>query len=242
MSNTEKILKVKKKSIYDMYFDEQEKYATIYGEKTIVFFQMGKFYDAYCNETKGYSKLGELEPLLNIHFIRRENNRKTNPYNKPSQFGINCVSIKKNLTTMVENGYTIVLFDQTTDGENIERECIGVFSPGTYISDRQLYDANYIICAYIAEEKQLVGNKNLMAIGLTIIDITTGNSMIHEFYSNKFDERFGLDELIRCMQTFRPTELIIYYHPVELNELTIKNIKLYLELNKYKNHHFYIYH
>jgi DNA mismatch repair protein MutS len=234
---------IKKKSIYTIYFDQQEKYANIYGDKTIVFFQMGKFYDAYCNSKRGYHKLAELEPLLNIHFIKREENSETNPYNKPNQFGINCVSIKKNLTTLVENGYTIVLFDQKiSDGENIERECVGVFSPGTYLSDRQLQDANYIMSVYIMEEKQLVGKKNLMAIGLTIVDVTTGNSMIHEFYSNKLDELFGLDELVRCMHSFYPTELIIYYHCDEIDDNAIKEIKFYLELEKYKNCHFYIYH
>lgn len=80
-----------------------------------------------------------------------------------------------------------------------------------------------------------------MAVGLTLIDITTGTSMVHEFYSNKLDERFGLDELVRIMQTFRPTETIIYYQPDEFDELIIKDIRLYLELDKYKNLHFYVY-
>jgi DNA mismatch repair ATPase MutS len=231
-----------KPKVFKKYFIEQEKYSKIYGEKTIVFFEMGKFYDAYCTKTKGYLKLAEFEPLLNIHFIRREENSKKNPYNKPNQFGIPTVSIKKNLTTLVENGYTIVIFDQKKNGDTIERECVGVFSPGTYVSDRQLQDANYIMSVYIAEEKQLAGQKTLMAIGLTIIDVTTGNSMVHEFYSNKLDERFGLDELVRTMQTFRPIEIVIYYHPVEMDETVIKNIKLYLELEKFKNNHFYIYH
>ncbi|XWV24924.1 putative DNA mismatch repair protein muts-like protein [Tupanvirus deep ocean] len=230
------------KKTFVSYFDEQEKYSKIYGDKTIVFFEMGKFYDAYCTKTKGYLKLAELEPLLNIHFIRREENSKRNPYNKPNQFGIPTVSIKKNLTTLVENGYTIVIFEQKNDGDKIKRELVGVYSPGTYISDRQTNDANYIMSVYMAEEKQLTGKKNLMAIGVTIVDITTGNSMVHEFYSNKLDDKFGLDELIRIMQTFHPTELVIYYHPVDYDETTIKNIKLYVELAKYKNSHFYVYH
>ena len=233
----------KKLSIYERYFNAQEKYGKIYGDKSIVFFQMGKFYDAYCSKTQGYANLEELEKLLNIKFIRRDHLKKGHhDYQKPNQFGIPTVSIQRNLTTMVDNGYTIILFDQVHDGEDIERECIGVFSPGTYLSDRQLQDANYNLSVYIVDEKQLTGQKTLMAIGLTLVDITTGTSMVHEFYSNKMDERFGLDELIRIMQTFRPTETIIYYQPVELDEAVIKNIKLYLELDKFKNLQFYIYH
>lgn len=233
----------KKPSTYQLYFTAQDKYAKIYGEKAIVFFQLGKFYDAYCTESQGYLYLADLEQLLNIHFIRRDNlDRNHHDYYKPNQFGIPTVSIKKNLTTLVESGYTIILFDQINDGDDIERECAGIYSPGTYISDRQAQDANYNLSVYIVEEKQLLGQKVLMAIGLTLVDITTGTSIVHEFYSNKNDDRFGLDELVRIMQTFRPTETIIYYHPVNLDEYTIKNIRSYLELDKFKNLHFYIYH
>ena len=218
----------------------REKYSKIYGPKTIVLMQIGKFYEAYCTSKKGYVNLAELEPLLNIKYIRRDDKEDNN---KPNQFGINCVAISKNMNVLIDNGYTIVLFDQkTSNGEDIERECVGVFSPGTYLSDRQMQEANYLISIYITEERQLTGNKNLMAIGLTLVDVSTGTNMVHEFYSNKFDERFGLDELVRIMQTFRPVETVIYYHPLEMDEQAIKNIKSYLELDKYRNTNFFIYH
>lgn len=234
----------KKKSLYDTYFDEQYKYSQIYGDKAIVFFQMGKFYDAYSNEKQGYEHLEELEVLLNIHYIRRDHRREADSnYQKPNQFGINCVSIKKNLTTLVENGYTIILFDQVMDDdENIDRKCIGVYSPGTFFSDRQNCESNYMICAYISEEKQLIGKNSLFAIGVTIIDVTIGSIIVHEFYSDKHDEKYGLDELVRIMQTYHPTEIIIYYDTFTIDDNNIKNIKLYIELDKYQNSQFYIYH
>ncbi|MEM0354080.1 MAG: hypothetical protein QXW79_00725 [Thermoplasmata archaeon] len=226
-------------SFLELYFREQEKYEKIYGPKTIVFMQNGKFYDSYNTKTRGHKNLDRLESLLNIKYIRRDD-KYGNDITKPNQFGIPCVSISRNLTTLVDNGYTIVIFDQkTSNGENIERECVGVFSPGTYISDRQRLDANYIMGVYIAEEKQLNKNKCLMAVGVTIIDVTTGNSMIHEFCSSKDDEKFGMDELARMLQTFCPTEIIIYFHPVFLEEKTIKEIKSYLDLHKYSHCYFY---
>lgn len=227
-----------KGKIYLYYFDLQDKYSKIYGPKTIVFIQIGKFYEAYCTQKKGYVNLAELEPLLNIKYIRRDESD-----NKPSQFGINMVSTSKNMNIMIDKGYTIVLFNQKpqTNDEVIERECAGVFSPGTYISDRQMSDANYLLGVYIEEEKQLTGKKTLMAVGLTLVDLSTGKIMIHEFYSSQFDERFGLDELVRIMQTYRPTEIVLYYHPIVMDEEVIKYIKLYLELDKYRNYHFHIY-
>ncbi len=119
--------------------------------------------------------------------------------------------------------------------------CRCIFS-GTYISDRQISDANYLLCVYITEEKQLNSQKNLLAIGLTIVDVSTGMSMIHEFYSSKMDERFGLDELVRIMQNIvqlKPLFIIIHFI---MDDTVTKNIKLYLELDKYPNNHFFYYH
>ena len=231
-----------KMSIYDLYFKEQDKYTKIYGGKTIVFFQIGKFYESYCTKSKGYTQLEELEPLLNIKYIRRDQNGESDD-GKPSQFGINCVAISKNLSIMIENGYTIVLFDQkTTDGDDIERECVGVFTSGTYIPDKQMPDANYLLSVYISEEKQIGSVKTLLAIGVSLVDVSTGFSMIHEFCGNKQDEKFGLEELVRIMSTFKPTESVIYFHPVIMDEVIVKNLKTYLELDKYRNCHIYIYH
>lgn len=251
---------VPKMSTLNHYYEEQAKYSKIYGDRTIVFFEMGKFYDAYCTTstprglssedlcpltgtpTKGYAKLEELEKLLRIQFIRREPNSKTNPQNRPSQFGIHTVSIKKNLMMLVENGYTIVLFDQKKDGDRIDRVCVGVFSPGTHIPEHDTAESNYIMTVYISEEKQLFATKSLLAIGLAIVDVSTGSSTVYEFYGDKNDERFGLDELNRTMQIFRPTELVIYYQPAVVNEAIMKSMKQYLELEKFKNCHFYVYH
>lgn len=223
--------------MYELYFDEQQKYSHMYGPKTIVFMQVGKFYEAYCTKTKGYVNLEELEGLLNIRYIDRKDHD-----TKPSQFGINEVSITRNITTLVENGYTIALFNQKVPNENdnIERECVGVFSKGTYISEKQTSDSNYLLSVYIAEERQL-NKKSLLAVGITLVDVTTGKSLMHEFYSHKLDEKFGLDELVRIIQTFRPIESIIYYHPLVSEEESSKYIKSYLELNKLKNCYFCTY-
>lgn len=231
------------KKVMDTYFDEQEKYSKIYGEKTVVFFEMGKFYDAYSTKTKGYQFLDKFEDLLAFKFIRRdENDTVKNPYKKPSQYGIPIVSIKRKIDILIDNDYTVVLFNQVKNKDVITgRECIGVFSKGTYIHDVARTDeSTNIMTVYISEEQQLAG-KNLMAIGVTILDCATGRSMIHEFCSNKTDEKFGLDELIRMIQSFKPVELVVYFEPCVNDPEVIKNVKLYLEIEKYKNSHFYIF-
>lgn len=227
-----------KNIIYDKIYKEQEKYTELYGDKTVVFFQIGSFYETYSKKNKGYQHLEDLEKLLNIQYSKRDSDE----FKKPSQFGIPCVSMDKHMTTMVNNGYTIVLFDQVSIGNGkFDRECTGVYSQGTYISEKQILDNNYILSAYICEEKQLRSEIILLAIGVTIIDVGTGKSIIHEFSSNKLDERFGLDEMIRIMHIFKPIESIFYLNTINNDEKTIKDIKKYLEIEKYANCNFYIY-
>ena len=178
----------KKVSVRELYFQEQEKYTKIYGDRTIVFFQIGTFYEAYCNKTQGYSDLVRLEALLGMKYNKRDDMKCKKGHARDNNFGIPCVSIQRNLTTLIEAGYIIVLFDQTSrDEDSLERICTGVFSKGTFLSDRQVTDANYMMSVYISEEPQLKNKQPLMAVGVTLIDVTTGSNMVHEFYSNKFD-------------------------------------------------------
>jgi DNA mismatch repair protein MutS len=221
-----------------VYFECHDEYAAMYGEKTIVFAQIGKFYESYYDPVRGrgYKKLSELEPLLNVKFIKK------NPMTGNSQFGFPVNSLMEKLEILTSNGYTIVIFDQqTSDGEAFDRICSGVYSPGTLLSDKQRLDANYIMSAYICEEAQLKG-KPLFSIGVSLIDLSTGSSIIHEFYSDKDDENFGLDELLRMIQTFRPVEGIFYMKPVEYDEQTLKQIDAYLELERIRYKYFCVYH
>ena len=231
--------------LYEFYFKEQDKYAKMYGNKTIVFMQVGNFYEAYCTKTKGYTQLADLEPLLNIKYICRDN-QENDKYDekKSNQFGINVVAINKNINIMVENGYTIVIFNQTnstTDDELVERVLFGVYSAGTNISDMQTNNVNNIMTVYLEDEKQLIHNKNLLAIGMTVVDILTGKSTIHEIYSKQEDDNYGLDELVRMIYYFKPIEAVIYYKPCDINEKKIENMKQYIELEKIKYCKFYIY-
>ena len=199
-------------SLYQTYFKQQDKYTKLYGPKTIVFMQVGKFYEAYNDKTHG-AKLARLEQLIGTKYICRDVKREQNETNKPNQLGFPTISLSRHLLKLTEAGYTIVVFDEVNNGEEIDRQMVGVFSPGTCFSDRQLADAKYLLTVYLVEEKQVFVNKNLMAIGITMIDVSTAESIVHEFYSNKDDDRFGLDELIRVIATYRPSEIIIYYYP-----------------------------
>lgn len=255
MSENEIDVKIPDKRMIDDYFGYQEYYSKIYGDKTIVCMQNGKFYELYNTEFEGYD-LRKIQEILQVRFARKgKNTNKTDPRSKPNMLGFPTINLYNSLNLLTRSGYTVVLFDEdhtarsdpknkTKSKAKFERQLTGIYSPGTHISDKQI-DSNYILTVYIVSEPQLKSKnspQNLLAIGTTLLDITTGDSIVYEFYSDKNDENFGLDELLRIIQGFRPTETVIYFKPdnyATLNNI-IDNIKVYLELDNII-HYFYVY-
>src|ERR1700733_6655857 len=104
-------------TLIDLYLDYQEKYTKIYGLKTIVFMQVGSFHEGF--------KLKELEPILNTKFTRRDNNtNKPASRSNPYLLGFPSISTVKNVAILTEKGYTVVIFDQIINGDDIDRQLL----------------------------------------------------------------------------------------------------------------------
>lgn len=103
--------------------------------------------------------------------------------------GFPYITLNKFLKILIDNGYTVVIGDQITPPPNPKRAITGVYSPRTYLDDNTP-DANNILSIYIEEiYNEINHNKdNNLIVGLSIIDLTTGKSTIHEIYSIKEDE------------------------------------------------------
>ena len=228
-------------TIIDEYFDYCVKYTKLHGPNTLVFIQVGSFYEAYCTATEG-PDLETITQKLDFRFTRRNTKTDKAPDRKnPNMAGFPIMATSKYLDIFTEGGYTVVLFNQVKEkGEKeISRVFCGAFGPGTHISETS-QDVHYNLTIYISEEKQLFSGKILHAIGLTLLDVSTGELIIHEFYGKETDEMFSLDELLRIMQSYKPIMTLIYYHPVSINDTIISDLKKYLGL-EFINHQFYIY-
>lgn len=231
-----------KKNIYEFYFENQEKYTQLHGPKTIVFVQIGKFYEAYSTSTRGYTNLRELEEILNIRYICRDDpKKKTYNPGKPNQLGIPGVGLAERLSILTDNGFKIPLFEQVGPGTGAERRFVRVYTAGTIIKEVPQIDSNYFVVAYMKEEPQFGVAKTVLAVGIALIDIATGSSMIHEFHSSLEDKNYGLDEMVRILQTFKAVETLIYYHPVKPDPQALTYMKNYLECEKYPNCSVYTY-
>lgn len=231
-----------KKSLIEEYFDYQEFYEKKYGNDTVVFMEVGSFFEIYGidNDIEKLGKVKEISEILNIQMTRRNKSISEVNRKNPLLAGIPTVSWKRYLDVILKlNKYTVVIIEQITEPPNPQREVTEILSPGTYI-DFNHKDSNNLISLYIQEE---YGNN--YTIGSSCIDLSTGQNIIFETYSTKNDNMLSFNECETFVSSNYPKEIVIINDTQSLtkenllNLLNIKNIpyhfnqinKEYLNLN-----------
>lgn len=224
-------------TIIDEYLAYQEKYVKKYGQKTVVFEMIGSFYEAYATNTRGY-KLAEVAEKLNLILTRKDKKIDKIDEKNPLMLGFPAVAIEKYLKLLVDDGFTVVIVDQVTPPPNPKRKVTGVYSPGTYIHEHMNQDSNNIVSLFIEDEIQKDGSV-LMCIGMSVIDLSTGENTVHESYSLNGDEKYALDEAVRFITSYNPKETLIYRkNNSSKMSMTMDAMILYLELES-KIYHYY---
>ena len=228
------VLKFKKKLIEE-YLLLQEKYSKIYNnKKTIVLMQVGSFHEAYSTETRGYN-LKKLSQLLNTIVSKKNKKIEKVDEDNPYMLGFPIVATSKFVKKLVDSGYHVIKIDQVTEPPNPKRAITAVYSPGTYIEDINNSKSRYMLSVYIEEVKQELSNYVLCA-GISVVDLTIGTSIIYETYGSLNDDKYSLDEVLKFINNFNPTEIIINYK--NLINYDEESLLLYLEL-KGKNYLMY---
>jgi len=205
-------------SIFDIYINYYETNKKKCGIKTIVLMQVGSFYEAYATTTRGPDLLA-VSQLLNVIRTRRNKSiveiSETNPY----MLGFPVVSLTKYLEILLDNYYNVVVID----GNGDERAITNTYTYGTYIENTDRKNDSFMTCIYITKEPQRNGN-DIYCCGMTSIELSTNNIIIHEAYSDNVDINFSLDESFRFIQQYKG-ELIICTSEDELFILNYFNIE-----------------
>nr|QBK88487.1 MAG: DNA mismatch repair ATPase [Mimivirus LCMiAC01] len=216
-------------SFHKEYLTHQKYYEKKYN-KARVLMQNGSFFEMFSLD---HNELKEISNLLNIVLTKRNKKIDKVSLSNPYLMGFNCISLPKFLRIFIENDYTIVLVEQVTPPPNPKRKVTKIISKGTYIDEAFSPDSNNIVSLYIEDEIQMSG-KVLMCVGMSVVDLTTGNTCIHETLSMIGDEKFALDEATRFIHSYTPKEIIIYRKKLDKNKEKLcmnKNaIVLYLEI------------
>jgi len=204
----------KKDSIYDQYFSITKEYTEKYGSQTILFYQVGAFFEMYGVQTKSgdilKSRVDEFTQVAQLNMSSKEIETDGGAV---VMAGFRDYSLDKYLKVATNNGFTAVVYIQNmSNPKNITREFHGIYSPGTYISydtesSQQL--SNNVICIWLTTHKPFKSNHLQLVCGISSSHIFTGESSMFEYETPFIMNPTTFDELERYVSIISPSEAII---------------------------------
>tara|TARA_B100001093_G_scaffold366044_2_gene350827 strand:+ start:153 stop:3164 length:3012 start_codon:yes stop_codon:yes gene_type:complete len=212
------------------YYDTLKTYINKYGDKTILFWQCGDFYEVYGRES-------EPENLLNFTRICDFTYSSENGNLKA---GMPKRAVQKWSNRIIENGYTLVIFDQFKDPtvKSHYRKESYILSPSTTIETcSNTINNNY--CSVIWIEKYNPDFQNKLPYfycGVSVIDSFTGKSIFYEYKyeNNDIHNTTAFDKLDKFVSIYNPTECVIIHNYDEISY--INDIIQFASINAKKNH------
>ncbi|MBQ7066170.1 MAG: DNA mismatch repair protein MutS [Lachnospiraceae bacterium] len=187
------------------YMETKEQY-----KDCILFYRLGDFYEMFFDDALAASK--ELEITLTGKNCGLEE--------RAPMCGIPYHAVDGYLTKLVSRGYKVAICEQVEDPKLtkgiVKREVVRIVTPGTNLNMQALEESknNYLMCVVYLSNK----------IGVSVIDITTGDFYVTEVEDNK--------KLLDEINKFAPTEIIcndgFLVSGIELEDLKSRlNIAIY---------------
>jgi DNA mismatch repair protein MutS len=183
---------------YDYYF---KYYRTIYPKSTIMF-QNGSFYEFYGTEDGRIGNVAEIANLTLMNIGHQTNY---------IFVGFQINSKSKYLEKLLEHGWTVVQIDQERTKEErkkFKRGVTVIHSPETYISDNITPDNKFIVCCFV--EYFTDPQFDPVLVGLSAIDVTTGEIKIYETGNDKDDQDFAINEITHFIQSHSTVCTLFY--------------------------------
>jgi DNA mismatch repair protein MutS len=211
--------------LIDEYFEYQINFEKKYGLETLVLMQVGSFFEFY-GVNNNEEKIGNLQfitELLNIQLTRRNKAILENNRSNCLMGGFPTHSLKRFLPLLLNNNYTIILIEQTTEPPNPKREITQIFSPGTYIEEINKSDPNFIVSIYLTENSCYKTGESVFIVGLTAIDLSTGQNIIYQGSVNAYDKNALLEDIYRFIESNNPKEILFYSN--ELSKVSVNEIR-----------------
>ena len=223
--------------LIDDYLEYQIQYQKKYGDKTIILMQVGSFFEAYAIDNEGekinVENLYYICDLMNIQISRKNKNIVKSSRSNPLMAGFPLLAIDKFIQILINNHFTVVLVEQVTEPPEPERKITNIFSPGTQINYCPSEETSNLVSVYIETIPDLKNYRDTVCIGLSVIDLTTGKSIIYESYSEKDDLHKSFDEVYRFIKSHNPREIIFHIKSCPYNK---EKLISYLEIQDRVSH------
>ena len=142
----QEILQDKSFLLTEAYFKIQELAEAKYGKDTIVFMEIGTFFEVYevNNEDEQLGKAKEIAELLNIQLTRKNKNIIENNRKNPLMAGVPSVSFEKHLNRVLQKEkYTVIIIKQIGLPPKVKRVVESIISPGVNFDYVVSSDENY---------------------------------------------------------------------------------------------------
>jgi len=133
--------------IIDDYLNYLDEYTIKYGDNTIIFMQVGSFFELYSiDENSKY--LYKITDICNIQVSKKNKNIKEISRNNPLMCGFPLYVVNKYVQLLLQKKYTIVLIEQITEPPEPKRKITEIISPSTNININSK-NSNYIMVLYM---------------------------------------------------------------------------------------------
>ena len=229
-SDIDSILNNKDKLLTQTYFDLQRYFEAKYGNDTVVFMEIGTFFETYeiNNDDEQIGKAKEIAELLNIQLTKKNKSIIENSDKNPLLAGVPAVSFERYLSRLIsEQKYTVIVVKQKGNPPKISRYVSQIVSPGTnfdYILDN---DDNYIVSLLVDKFK------GIYTVGYSAIDVTTGKTWLYESHGTSEDPSYALDEVFNLLNTHKTSEVVITFLDGMDDQ---RHVMQYLEIPEHYNY------
>ena len=197
-------------SMIRKYFERVAQHTKEYGEKTIVLWECGSFFEVYGLRDP---KTGAITPPAILTFAKLCDFRIANKKicigkTHVVMAGFNNNILDKYLRKLDDAGFTVPIYTQKKSGGSFERSLSFISSPGTYLTKEAPRITNNIMCCWLERHPSPKLRSPYIHCGLSNIDIFTGKSNLFEFQRENMHQSTTFDELERFYSIYQPSEII----------------------------------
>ena len=188
--------------IYDDYIRIHSEHVEKYGDRTMLFMQVGDFFEIYAvqnEKERAGADIFTLGELCNLQVTRKNKTIPDVTRSNPYMAGFPLHALQKHVATLVNNDYTVVVVRQVTPPPNVKREVTEIYSPSTFVQNGGS-DSNYLMVYYWDTSKR---------VGIAGVDVSTGATWVYEVGSSATDPSFAMDEAYRLKHAYQPKEIVV---------------------------------
>lgn len=192
------------------YMDLYSKYVSIYGEHTLLLFQVGSFFEVYSfsdqdKYMKDFSNICELKIA-----VKSSCNKDKDKDKKIYMAGFTDFMIGKYIDKlMYGSNYTVIVYNQIKENGIHKRVKDNIYSPGTYFNISDIDVSNIVTCVWIHKTNKLFGEKYIF--GMNSFDIYTGKIMSEECILEYYHNPTSYDEIEKHISIYNPKEVLLVH-------------------------------